>query len=737
MKRLVQNIYFFFIFMLGVIFIATYFFYRYTSTEFLEKRAANNLTMITETVSETLSYKIDSDYRKLEKYLENKEYTDIDETSLGAIFTEEISFGRLLSSGLEYKGENLVFNEEFAPGSTIINAVSVVRFNVMIADSSDDNIYIFFNLDSTIFLIEANNYFVKTFASPSHLPENMYFLLKKDGLIEYQTNNSANNKFYDHYIRRVNGDQVANQVKVEFYEGLSSYKTSIRFENKEYYLCFSPFRDDSIAHDFYVAYMFEVTSVFASYGMLTYQLAILYAVYCFILIIAIIGTYIIMMRKNSDIEGSMIVHYFDKPYIIKITKKGRILSINKTLKRALYKKNHYKNINQFDHEEGVNLLSSMQSQTPFTISFEDVEGLKRSALMIPVKNVLSKYLVGTDLTFQESSYRLKAKYNLITNLPNFELLMEAVDRNIKHFETDALKGKEVSKSALALFDVKQFGNFNKVFGRKMGDLIISKVAERVKDYLVDKNAELFHTEVDLFAILFDALPAYEQAVIYIDEMISSFKKPLEIEGNNLIVDIKCGIFNIEPPKYEKLNATKAYDNCQITLTQAKSLTSIKYAVYNSTFSTAVTKEQAMTKNLSIAIEKEEFVMYYQPQYNNELEKIVGFEALVRWNNPKYKFQSPAVFIELAEKNNMIVQIGRFIMEQTFAAAKEFEKFGIHISMNVSPVQLMQAGFVNEVLDCAKKHDLKPGTIAIEITETFLMENFSYIIEKLNLLRNKG
>lgn len=737
MRKTAQSTYIFFIFALAVVFIATYLFYRYTATEFLEKRIANNLTMITETVSETLSYKIDRDYHKLAKYMEEKEYADIDTEDLATMFTEEVTLGQLFTTGVEYQGIRSDFHESFIPESTIRNPVSVVKFSEMLMDNTDEKPYVFFNIDSILFVFPADEYFANTFLSPNHLPEHLYFLLKRDGLIEYQTDNNANNKFYNHYLRPGNSEQRTEEVKAELYKGLSSYRASIYFEGKQYYLCYSPFRDETIGGDFYVAYLFEVKSAFANFGMLTYQLALLYLVYALILIIAIIITYIIMLRKNSDIQGSMVVRYFDKPYIIKVNKKGKILAFNQTLRRVISRGSRYKNINQFAHEEGVNLIHCVIAQTPFTLFFEDNEGIKRSAFMIPVKNMFFRYLVGTDLTFQDSNYKLKAKYDIITNLPNYELLIEKLNRIIKGIEHSLIKEEEPQKSTLVLFDIQQFNNFNKVFGRKMGDMIVLKVSERVKEYLEEKNGELFHTEIDLFAIVFTSLPEYEQATAYIDEMITLFKKPVEIDGNNLIVDIKCGIFNIEPQKYEKLDARKAYDNCQITLTQAKSLTSIRYSVYNSSFSTAATKEQAMTKDLSTALEREEFVMFFQPQYNNEKQKIVGFEALVRWDNPKYKFQSPSVFIELAEKNNMIIQIGRYIMERTFAAAKEFEKHGIHISMNVSPVQLMQAGFVNEVLDCAKKYDLHPGTIAIEITETFLMENFSYVIEKLNLLRDKG
>jgi hypothetical protein len=99
-RKTAQSTYIFFIFALAVVFIATYLFYRYTATEFLEKRIANNLTMITETVSETLSYKIDRDYHKLAKYMEEKEYADIDTEDLATMFTEEVTLGQLFTTGV-------------------------------------------------------------------------------------------------------------------------------------------------------------------------------------------------------------------------------------------------------------------------------------------------------------------------------------------------------------------------------------------------------------------------------------------------------------------------------------------------------------------------------------------------------------------------------------------------------------------------------------------------------------
>jgi EAL domain-containing protein (putative c-di-GMP-specific phosphodiesterase class I) len=111
--------------------------------------------------------------------------------------------------------------------------------------------------------------------------------------------------------------------------------------------------------------------------------------------------------------------------------------------------------------------------------------------------------------------------------------------------------------------------------------------------------------------------------------------------------------------------------------------------------------------------------------------------LIRWNNPKYYHQSPARFIELAETNNLIIPLAKFINEESMRIAKLLEPYNIEVSLNVSPVQILQAGFVNELVELTKQYEVDPNNIALEITETFLMENFDAVNAKLKLLQGYG
>ena len=175
----------------------------------------------------------------------------------------------------------------------------------------------------------------------------------------------------------------------------------------------------------------------------------------------------------------------------------------------------------------------------------------------------------------------------------------------------------------------------------------------------------------------------------------------------------------------------------LALKHAKESTRHNKFVYDVSLSIIASREHKMELDLANAIKKNEFKMVLQPQLNNNTNKIVGFEALIRWSNPGYANESPLKFIKMAEQNGMIIDIGRIALHETFMIAKELEPYHITISLNVSPVQMLQAGFVNDIITIFEQYDLKKGAIALEITETFLIDSFELVINKLNLLRNHG
>ena len=140
------------------------------------------------------------------------------------------------------------------------------------------------------------------------------------------------------------------------------------------------------------------------------------------------------------------------------------------------------------------------------------------------------------------------------------------------------------------------------------------------------------------------------------------------------------------------------------------------------------------KDLIKAIQNDEFLVYLQPQYSNTLKRIVGFEALLRWDNVNYINKSPQDYISVAEENGLINEIGNIIIDKSFQIAKKLKPYKINISLNVSPLQLMQQGFVDDLLKKHNYYNLEANSISLEITENYLVESFRLINEKLKILK---
>ena len=130
-------------------------------------------------------------------------------------------------------------------------------------------------------------------------------------------------------------------------------------------------------------------------------------------------------------------------------------------------------------------------------------------------------------------------------------------------------------------------------------------------------------------------------------------------------------------------------------------------------------------------------MYYQPQYDASKKKIFSFEALMKWTNPKYINESAEKFIRLAEQNGLIIPLGQFVIEEAFKVAKRLENENIKVSINISPVQMLQSGFIRDIASAARRININPNQISLEITETFMIESFNEVIDKLKLLRDLG
>ena len=347
--------------------------------------------------------------------------------------------------------------------------------------------------------------------------------------------------------------------------------------------------------------------------------------------------------------------------------------------------------------------------------------------LAPVRNHNEYVVQGQDVTkeYLLNEYMQSISLiNQVTSLPNKIRFMVNYPDFIEELE-------ELSVSIVSI-NIMNFRKTNKIFGRQAGDNVLQAFSEILSSKF--EGCKVYHFDGDFFVVVVeseDKLKVVECA----KKVSKELEKPLYFENNHIFIEMKMGIYYLESADKDRYEDVLKKSNT--ALTQATATYNRDYYIYDNNLAAKASKEIEMQKDLMQAIDNKDFVMYYQPQFNIDKNRICGFEALIRWPNEKYAKLSPQVFIELAEKNGMINKIGKIVMELVFSAAKEFQKYGVELSMNVSPIQILQAGFVSDLLESYSAHKLNPGSVCIEITETFLMENFSLVVEKLRILESHG
>jgi EAL domain-containing protein (putative c-di-GMP-specific phosphodiesterase class I) len=212
-------------------------------------------------------------------------------------------------------------------------------------------------------------------------------------------------------------------------------------------------------------------------------------------------------------------------------------------------------------------------------------------------------------------------------------------------------------------------------------------------------------------------------------------QPIHMEDNLFTVELKSG-FAICDATMTDLSFDYAIKAAEAARQRAIDTKIADYIIYHESQKKLYTK-YFITYNIKDMLAEGAFEMEYQPQYNIKEARIEGFEALFRvkksWNVNVDTFS----FITYAERTGAMVQLGDFIFDTGMRFAKKLEGKNVSVSLNVSPVQLMQAGFAENFLKLYRKYDLKPGSICVEITESFLMTNFQETLKKLEILKNNG
>ena len=322
-----------------------------------------------------------------------------------------------------------------------------------------------------------------------------------------------------------------------------------------------------------------------------------------------------------------------------------------------------------------------------------------------------------------------AYYDELTGLANRKLFLERAEQKL------LAAGGVGRKVALLLLDVERFKGINDALGRQAGDELLKEIADRMTRAGGDAT-RIARIGANHFAIVVVDEEVEEQLARLVERTLEGvFGSLFRVGGSELRVSAKVGIA-VFPS--DGADAETLFRNAEAAVRKAKS-SGERYVFYTQQMTERVAEKLALESKLRQALEKEEFVLHYQPKVDLATRSIVGLEALIRWQSPELGLVPPANFIPLLEETGLILPVGAWALRQAARAHRAWTEQGLkvpRVAVNVSAIQLRQRDFVAAV-EQAILEGLAPTGIDLEITESVIMQDVDATIEKLKEVRALG
>jgi diguanylate cyclase (GGDEF)-like protein len=337
-----------------------------------------------------------------------------------------------------------------------------------------------------------------------------------------------------------------------------------------------------------------------------------------------------------------------------------------------------------------------------------------------------------------------AYYDSLTGIKNRALLIE------KYSNSSVNTASKEKLKCLFYIDIDNLKVVNDFLGHIVGDILIVEVSNILTKIVGSApDYELFHISGGTFAICRKSNFSIKEIHSFAKEILQAFNEALLIENHKLNASLSIGIAyctNCDTSFCENCdrNCDKSlYDllkNAEIALYKVKSEGKNNYKIFDIKMFEDIKNKNEIEKELRFAIQKEELMLYYQPQYNIATDRFRGFEALIRWNRREKGIVSPDDFIPIAEETGLIIPIGNWVLKTACEFIKsvniQYKKEYV-ISVNVSAIQLLSNNYVQSVLSILEEVGLNPKYLELEITESILIESLSLVNEKLSYLRDAG
>lgn len=373
----------------------------------------------------------------------------------------------------------------------------------------------------------------------------------------------------------------------------------------------------------------------------------------------------------------------------------------------------------------IELYGNENILTPFEFVLTPIED--------EYKNIIWILIEGHNLTERkqiEKQLTHATLHDQLTGLPNRHLFIEHLERAMVYAQAD--KHYHI---AVLFIDLDRFKVINESLGHDMGDWLLMEIAQRLQDCLSEKDV-VARSGGDEFMILLDNLIELTDATHLASTINKELARPFLLDGYEIVTSASIGIaYNIAEE-----DSTDLLRDADIAMYRAKNRGKSCYAVFSSSMHNRSVSRLQIESDLNQALEKRNFVLYYQPQTELLTETLMGSESLIRFNHPQMGLMSAADFIPILEDTGNIIVISEWILKTACNQLKYWLSKGLslnHISVNLSSYQFRSKHLIHIVEEAIRDSEIQPHQLQIELTESTLLEDANTAIKVLTRFKDIG
>ncbi len=331
---------------------------------------------------------------------------------------------------------------------------------------------------------------------------------------------------------------------------------------------------------------------------------------------------------------------------------------------------------------------------------------------------------------QEEFMQYLARQDVLTGLPHRNHFSRLINDSLKHAR------QTEDQVAVGMLDLDEFNLINRTHGHRFGDLLLRKVSERLVE-MEDERIAFGRLGGDEFGLLIRYVEGEADLEHVCERVLAQFDKPFLTERGSLYLTVGLGMASF-PDNGKRADILQKH--AEAAMRASKRAGRNRWRLYVKKMDEESEIHLQLKSDLHRAVKQNEFILHYQPRIDVQNSRIEGAECLIRWKHPQSGKVMPDYFIPLAEESDLILPIGRWVLEKAIQQLVSWRTSGFNVatlSVNVSPRQLYRGDLLGLVGELIRKHQAPPGCLELELTESAVLDDLDHAVNVLSDLRQLG